>query len=274
MKDIANQNYYEILEIEPNATQEEVLKAYNRARATYGNNSPALYSLFSKEEAQELLRLIDEAYVVLSNQFKRKQYDQGKSRNHFDSEKSEQTQKPKETSLGEFAIPSASEIGEFLPDEIPTTAAENLWVSKKNTGSSAQTSTPPAQMAVPSIEPTLTKPGEVQFGIEPRDNTGRTRFGTYRIDKAYEDEIKNIQDFSGPALQKIRLYKNITLDQISEVTKISRTYLISLENNDYPCLPASVFIRGFLVQVAKILELDGNKVATSYLKIMKEATKS
>src|ERR1700691_3370401 len=75
MRDIHDQTYYELLEIDATATQEEILKAYNRARATYGHNSPALYSLFNKEEAQELLRLIDEAYAVLSNQFKRKQYD-------------------------------------------------------------------------------------------------------------------------------------------------------------------------------------------------------
>src|SRR5208282_2188730 len=75
MKDIHDQTYYELLEIETSASQEEILKAYNRARATYGHNSPALYSLFNKEEAQDLLRLIDEAYGVLSNQFKRKQYD-------------------------------------------------------------------------------------------------------------------------------------------------------------------------------------------------------
>src|ERR1700677_5232411 len=75
MKDIRDQTYYELLEVEPTASQEDILKAYNRARATYGNNNPALYSLFNKEEAQDLLKLIDEAYAILGNQFKRKQYD-------------------------------------------------------------------------------------------------------------------------------------------------------------------------------------------------------
>src|SRR5580698_2093570 len=75
MKDFHEQTYYELLDIKVSASQEDILKAYNRARATYGHNSPALYSLFNKEEAQELLKLIDEAYSVLSNQFKRRQYD-------------------------------------------------------------------------------------------------------------------------------------------------------------------------------------------------------
>src|SRR5271154_4921898 len=96
MKDIHDQTYYELLEIDSSATQEEILKAYNRARATYGHNSPALYSLFNKEEAQELLRLIDEAYAVLSNQFKRRQYDTGDKPKVVEPAKAAKVEAPKD----------------------------------------------------------------------------------------------------------------------------------------------------------------------------------
>jgi DnaJ-class molecular chaperone len=76
MKDLHEQNYYELLDITTDANQEAIVTAYNKARLTYGNSSPALYSLFNKEEAEELLKLIDEAYSVLSNQFKRREYDE------------------------------------------------------------------------------------------------------------------------------------------------------------------------------------------------------
>src|SRR5438105_4035681 len=104
MKSIYDQNYYELLEISASASQEEILKAYNRARATYGHNSPALYSLFNKEEAQELLRFIDEAYMVLSNQFKRKQYDQNTLAVSKPSDKESEMAPPGE----DFAIPTAN----------------------------------------------------------------------------------------------------------------------------------------------------------------------
>ena len=69
-------NYYEILEIAPDAMATEIHKAYQRARQTYSADNPALYSMFSPDEARELLRLIDEAYNVLGNQATRKTYDE------------------------------------------------------------------------------------------------------------------------------------------------------------------------------------------------------
>ena len=58
-------NYYEILEVTPDAAATEIHKAYQRARQTYSQDNPALYSMFSPDEARELLRLIDEAYNCL-----------------------------------------------------------------------------------------------------------------------------------------------------------------------------------------------------------------
>ena len=224
MKDFHEQTFYELLDIKRNATQEEILKAYNRARSTYGNNSPALYSLFNKEEAQELLKLIDEAYTVLSNPFKRKEYD--KDAAHY-----RQAQKsPQELSQGDspspddtLAIPSAGDVSFYTDEGSPETNSE-----KKNVEA-----TPKTEMADATL--------------------GATMFSRYKIDPAFEQEIKNIDGFSGAMLHKIRLYKNVTLDQISETTKISRSYLMAVENDNYSSLPAPVFTRGFLVQISKIL---------------------
>ncbi|MBX9766448.1 MAG: DnaJ domain-containing protein, partial [Bdellovibrionales bacterium] len=70
------QTYYEVLEVSPSASREEIMKAYQKAKGAYSPNSPALYSVFSKEEADQLLKIIDEAYSVLVNQEKRREYDQ------------------------------------------------------------------------------------------------------------------------------------------------------------------------------------------------------
>lgn len=56
---------------------------------------------------------------------------------------------------------------------------------------------------------------------------------------------------------------------MSEATRISRTYLMAVEGNDYKSLPAAVFVRGFVVQMARVLGLDENKVASSYMKMFK-----
>lgn len=58
------------------APPQEIVAAYHRAKATYAPDSPALYTMFSKEEASELRNLIEEAFLVLGNQLKRREYDQ------------------------------------------------------------------------------------------------------------------------------------------------------------------------------------------------------
>lgn len=69
------QNYYQILEVPPTAQHQEVVAAYQRAKEAYAPDSPALYTMFSKEEANELRNLIEEAFQVIGNQKRRREYD-------------------------------------------------------------------------------------------------------------------------------------------------------------------------------------------------------
>ena len=70
-----DQNFYEILEIAHDATPQHIERAYRIARATYQPASSATYSVFSDEESAEVLRRIEEAYVVLSDTRLRREYD-------------------------------------------------------------------------------------------------------------------------------------------------------------------------------------------------------
>src|SRR5262249_52505125 len=80
---LTNTNYYEVLEVAPDAPQHEVHKAYQRAKSTYSQENPALYSMFSADEARELLKLIEEAFAVLGNHSLRKAYDEALQRGEF-----------------------------------------------------------------------------------------------------------------------------------------------------------------------------------------------
>ena len=76
MKHFINQNYYELLEVEPNASQEEITQAYQAAQEAFNPDSVATYSLFDREEDRELLlSRIREAYRTLSNGRTRREYD-------------------------------------------------------------------------------------------------------------------------------------------------------------------------------------------------------
>lgn len=66
---------YEILDLSPDSTMEEIETAYRIAKNTYGSNSAALYSMYDNKENTDILRQIEEAYSILSSSEKRKEYD-------------------------------------------------------------------------------------------------------------------------------------------------------------------------------------------------------
>ena len=74
MKQFDNLNYYELFEIPPNATHNEIQIAYELAKKTYNSDSIATYSLFDTDSRQHILDRIEEAFSVLSDDNKRNQY--------------------------------------------------------------------------------------------------------------------------------------------------------------------------------------------------------
>ena len=75
IKKIEDLNYYELLEVSPQATSQEIHRAYERIRRVYEPNSVALYSLFTPEETAEIYQRIEEAYRTLVYEDNRKSYD-------------------------------------------------------------------------------------------------------------------------------------------------------------------------------------------------------
>ncbi len=86
-------------------------------------------------------------------------------------------------------------------------------------------------------------------------------------DPVFEEEISGAQTWDGDFLKKIREYRGFTIEKMSEITKVNSYYLIAIENMDPSKLPAIVFVRGYVLQVAKTLGLNTKSVADSYMKI-------
>ncbi len=69
------QNLYELLEIDPGASDEEIRRAHRRARDMYANDSMVVCGLFSPERLTVVQQRIEEAHDALLDPEKRRQLD-------------------------------------------------------------------------------------------------------------------------------------------------------------------------------------------------------
>jgi flagellar biosynthesis protein FlhG len=72
--------------------------------------------------------------------------------------------------------------------------------------------------------------------------------------------------FSGELLGKVREAHGVSIEDIANRTKISARHLRAIEEEDFRNLPALVYTRGFVQQVAKYLQLDPTQVSRTYLR--------
>ena len=199
---------YDVLELTPDATPQEIRSAYLRLKSAYSKDNIAHYTVFSREETESMLQNIENAYIVLSNPEKRKAYDQNQGLTETSSTETLSVSSPMPAAAATVAE-SAFPI--FHSSQAPTDAAD--------------------------------------------------------IDSIISAE----QNWNGPAIKRVREAKRITLEDLSDYTRISRAYLLALEEEDFNRLPANVYVRGFLQQVSKRLKLPTEQVSSQYLSRLKNA---
>lgn len=201
-------NYYEILEITENATQQEIHAAYAKAKETYSAENKALNSIFSPVEATELRTLIEEAFEVLSNNTYRNIYEKRLLANTF-----------LESDMTAEAIKSAS---------------ADLF----------ERVTPPQIKTEPEFAPV--------------------------VDQSLENEWAAKKDWTGQDIKKVREYRKLSFDELTDITKINPWYIAALEDMDPANLPVEVFVRGYVLQVSKALGLKERVVTDSYMRLFRK----
>lgn len=212
--DVEKKNYYEVLEIETMATPAQIEQAYIRARNAYTGDSVALYSLMTRDECDEILKQIEEAYSVLGFPEKRKEYDRLRGFNQSGFA-------PVHHAVDDLRTKSEVQYEDF---------GSNL------------------------IEAKVSKiTAQKKFNLE------------YNEDPEMDRLIRECVEYTGPFLKKIRDYKNVTLDRMAEMTRISKTQLQAIEDENLAKLPADVYVRGYVYQYAKVLKLNPETVAQSFI---------
>lgn len=68
----------------------------------------------------------------------------------------------------------------------------------------------------------------------------------------------------GQKLKEAREAKGLSIDQLQEVTKIQKRYLVTIEEGDYSVLPGAFYARAFIKQYAAAVGLNGEELLVEY----------
>lgn len=264
-----NTTFYDVLDISPTASPQEVREAYVRIKSTYNRDSVALYTLITPEEREGILRQIEEAYVVLSDPQKRRDYDQNYG--HITTH-----EEPSFTSSSSIENNSAKVISiDRVPPMASSPESEDLLIppstdfhrSEEPQSMSGTSSLQTPATSVPRYESNTIRvqsntPNPAPRFFRPKSER-RSPYAELSTELIQEIEIET--EWKGSFLRKVRDSYKISLEEMATITKVTKNYLNAIEDENYKKLPAAVYIRGFVIQIAKVLKLPHEKVATAYL---------
>ncbi|MBN1114663.1 MAG: helix-turn-helix domain-containing protein [Oligoflexia bacterium] len=225
-----NVNYYEILELPVDATRKEIIEAYQKTKSIYNKDSMALYTLYSDDESTRMLELIEEAYHVLINPHRRAVYDK---ENNISTSRS----------IVSIAFDRPGHMRRTFVETPNFKNYDNPEQDEKEQGKS--------QLSIQRNSP---KSSYVESAPE------------YEIDDDLELRVSEEAEFEGAFFRRIREYKNMSLNFVSQKTKISLYHLEAIERENYSELPARVYVRGFINNYAKLLGLPVPKSVDAYMR--------
>ncbi len=241
----ADASPYEILEVSPNATRDDIDASYRRIIGFLEPDNLVTYAMLDDSEVAQVREQVDRAYQMLCQADRR-----------ASAELSIPPADPSDSVEGDAGdLPPASLYS--IPDA--PDAAHVLATGTPDYSLPRRSSESPSvlfQRGEPDIAPPPLPPSA------PRRPLGKTR---RRALKPRVLDIAEDTEFSGALLRRLRESAEASLEDLSEITKISKRYIHALEENDFNTLPAGVYVRGFVSEYARALGLDSAKVTQSYM---------
>lgn len=265
-------SHYEVLGISFNTPTERVREAYLRAKSTFEVNSLATYSLLSKSESEGILKKIEEAYKTLSDAELRKKYDQEHGflrpedfagltnlKMNIGPQHGEVKEAPISHSMGIFPETFLKEELEIKKKNL----AKVLPMKKKEEPNRLS-----KQMVTPLLQSEETqKPENISlFGLSIHKK--------YEKNPELEKKLQEATNVDGAFLKAAREYKNVSVQEMMEYTKLTRRYILAIEEMNTKQLPATAYVRGFVTQYAKALRLQSEKIASAYIRSFKKLAKN
>jgi len=219
---------YAVLELDQGAPLSAIEAAYARGLRLLEEGSMASYGMFDAASTQRLRDELDAAYRALK--------------------RAAPQQPPKPPKVPAAAAPAAEEqqpepaaatrahVGP-PPSATAAAAPEVVQVAKKRAAAAPKPAQDPAASAAeaPPPPPTLAAPTRVRL-CAPRTEPLS-------------------EPLTGAVLRQLREQLGADIDDVCDLTKINRRYIVALEEEDFSLLPATVYVRGFVSEYARVLGL-------------------
>lgn len=161
--------------------------------------------------------------------------------------------------------PPASGFGADTQADIPTEAVPGPeHVARRMTGDP-----PPVVMPAPRARPADTPPATstptpppatprpVGIGVP---SPAATAHGA-----SLDDWVAEL-GWSGALIRRVREHKGLSLRDVGDATRISARYLEAIEADDHDQLPSSTFVKGYLREIARLLDLEESSLVAGYLR--------
>lgn len=139
--------------------------------------------------------------------------------------------------------------------ELPSSPASSAEPELQATLTVLPTAVMPAPKPSPATSP-ATSPSTTSSSNLPVMMTPQPMPGLFALEG---------QEVNGQLLKRMREGRGLSLEAMVEATKIRKPYLVAIEEQDLENLPARVFLRGFLTQIARVLRVDKVKLTEGYL---------
>ena len=266
------QSLYEVLGLSPNASEQEVLDAYQRILAEIETDYLALYSMVDDAELAGRRRRVQMAFETLSDPGRRANYD------------GDNSSYPALTVSSQASLTPDHRVGIVTSVEQANTTVSHTGEDIRDSDFSQPRSRFPQSSRYAPSTPSSPVERKSTSEVEPR-----ARAAQRALDQSMQEpkpaapspvvltpdilaELTADKDITGSLLKTLRETAGLTLDQMAANTKISKRYLRAIEADDYATLPAKVYTRGFVRLYASVLGLDADRVAASFMELVERGS--
>ncbi len=294
--------YYDILEIDSDASEEDITRAYKYLKSLYSSDSVATFPIddeWDESDRQEILDQVEEAYAKLTTASQKEEEpfelegvditagDQKLEQEPFGPIEFDEDEIPAESieveltpaeNLVEIEIPSVEEDQE---EEFPVDSKEEEEIPAENLEEEIPAESEEKEEEEKSagrldLDDTLAEVViEKELIKKPTEEPIETSIEAL-VEEPIEEPTEEptveptVESIEGPiegmVLRKIRKKQERTIQELSDSTKIPKKIVEYIEREEYDKLPDAGYLRWYITTYAKALSLDPKDTADQYMK--------